>query len=320
MKKLTSIFILLMTISSFAQFKLPKKADWEIANTKPIVVMQLDEDDENAATFNPNIKKYVEEIFGAERVHEYLKEKDFKKFIKKNKEKYNYIGFNYVHKKAIDNPFAFTSIFFGICGKAFMMGDGSLITYHYQYDKENSSFFKTKFQVITESDIKFAIGTFKKSIVNGLEQEDLSMKEMIKKSKETSLKSMNPNSNELKDLTLLIDKDVLSEEHINQFKTEYNYKYEIVSHERIEQAILNNEKGFAFTYEHFKPLAKKDNIGALTIRYAARLFYIYSAEDYKQMFFYVPKTSSMGFRAGGVKKEDMVSMDEYVEKLNSVIE
>lgn len=59
MKKLISIFILLMTISSFAQFKLPKKADWEIANTKPIILLQLPADDSNAEIFNLNLKSML---------------------------------------------------------------------------------------------------------------------------------------------------------------------------------------------------------------------------------------------------------------------
>ncbi len=318
MKKLTLIFISLLTISSFAQFNMPKKADWEIANTKPIVVMQLDADDENAATFNPNIKKYVEEVFGAERIEKYLTEKDFNKFIKGNKEKFNYIGFSYR-----TNKFYYTNLYFGICGKSFMMGDGRLVSHNYLYDEDRSSFFKTKFQLITESDIKFAIGVFKTTIENGVQQEDLSFKELMKKSKEVTLKTMNPNAKSLKDLTLLINKDIVNDDLINQFKSNYKYKFEIVENSRIEEVILNNEDGYAFTYEYFKPLAKKDNVGDLTINYAARLIYIYSAKNYDQIFSYVPKEMTGGkgisFNAG-FKKEEMVSKEEYVKKLNSVIE
>ena len=85
-----------MTMTSFAQFKMPKKTDWEIANTKPIVVLQLDEGDKNAAIFNNYVKKYAEEIFGTSRIEKYLNKKEFDKFIKGNKEKYNFIGFKFI--------------------------------------------------------------------------------------------------------------------------------------------------------------------------------------------------------------------------------
>ena len=311
----SSILLLLVTIST-AQFKLPKKKDWEIANTKPIVVLQLDEDDKNAANFNPFIKKYVEEIFGASRVEKYLTEKEFNKFIKGNKEKYNFIGFKYQTKA----PFTYTNIFFGICGKAFMINGGYLMTYNYNYDEKKSTFFNTKFQLISEADIKFALKTFKTNIENGAQQEDLSMSEMIKQSKNTSLKSMNPNANKLSSLTLLIDKDMFGENYVKQFKSEYKYKYEFVDRARIEKAILENEKGYAFIYEHFKPMAGKKSDDFVEYRYYSILYYIYSAENYEQLFFYVPNVSSGSLFGGGVKEEDMVSNDEYVKKLNSVIE
>lgn len=321
MKTLFSSILLFFVAISAAQFKLPKKLDWEIANTKPIVVLQLDEDDKNAANFNPFIKKYVEEIFGASRVEKYLTEKEFNKFIKGNKEKYNFIGFKYNTKP----PFTYTNIFFGICGKAFMINDGYLITYNYNYDEKKSTFFKSKFQLISEADIKFALSSFKTYIVNGAnyDGEDVSLGDAMKYSKNATLKSMNPNANKLSSLTLLIDKDMFGEDYVKQFKSDYKYKYEFVDRARIEKAILENEKGYAFVYDNFRPLAGKNSNDFVEYRYYTILYYIYSAEDYEQLFFYIPKSSGGGggimFR-GGVKAEEMVSDDDYVKKLNSVIE
>ncbi|RBA29666.1 hypothetical protein [Flavobacterium tibetense] len=316
----SSILLLLVTISS-AQFKLPKKTDWEIANTKPIIVLQLDENDKNAANFNPYIKKYVEEVFGASRIEKYLTEKEFNKFIKGNKEKYNFIGFKYNTKA----PFTYTNIFFGICGKAFMINSGYLMTYNYNYDAKKSTFFKTKFQLISEADIKFALTTFKNTIDNAMnfENDDFSMSEGMKYSKEATLKSMNPNASKLSNLTLLIDKEMFSEDYIKQFKSEYKHKYEFVDRVRIEKAILDNEKGYAFVYEHFKPMAGKRSDEFVEYRYYTILYYIYSSENYEQLFFYVPKSvggSPFAIRIGGVKKDEMVGKDEYVKRLNSVIE
>ena len=319
MKKLAFIFIVLMTMTSFAQFKMPKKKDWEISNTKPIVVLQLDEDDKNAAIFNNYVKKYAEEIFGTSRIEKYLNKKEFDKFIKGNKEKYNFIGFKYHLKE----PFTFTNVFFGICGKAFMINGGYLMTYNYNYDEKKSTFFKTKFQLISEADIKFALKSFKTNIEKGVQQEDLSMSEMMKQSKNTSLKSMNPNSNKLKELTLLIDKDMLSEEMVKQFKSEYNYKYEFVDKARIEKTMLENEKGYAFMYEHYKPLSIRHSDDIFEYHYYSILYYIYSSENYEQLFFYVPDVTSPlenRFKVGGTKKENMLTNDDYVKDLNSVIE
>lgn len=85
MKKVFSLLVFLLTTLSFSQFKAPKKKDWEIANTKPIVILQLDDDNENAAVYNSSIKKYAEEYFGAHRIEKYLPKKEFDKFIKKIK-------------------------------------------------------------------------------------------------------------------------------------------------------------------------------------------------------------------------------------------
>lgn len=313
MKTLFSSILLLFVTFSFAQFNIPKKVDWETANTKPIVVLQLDEDDINASNFNPYIKKYVEEVFGTSRVEKYLTKKEFNKFIRGNKEKYNFIGFKYN-----TNKFTYTNIYFGICGKGFMVNGGYLMTYNYNYDEKKSSFFKTKFQLISEADIKFALTTFRSTIEKGVLQDEMSMGEMMKQSKNSTLKSMNPTANKLSTLTLLIDKDMFSEDYINQFKSEYKYKYEFVDRSRIEKAILENEKGYAFIYEHYKPMAGKETKDFVEYRFYTILYYIYSAENYEQLFLYVP--SMKGIRLGGLKKEEMVSEDEYVKRLNSVIE
>lgn len=275
MKKLTSIFILLITFSSFAQFKLPKKADWEIANAKPIIVLQLDEDDENAAVFNPNIKKYVEQYFGSSRVAEFLKPKEFNKAIKKDKEDFIFIGYKY-NKSGLS---WFTQIYLGINDVSFMVNGGYLSTVNFE---DKSKFLKSAVKQFTEADIKFAIATFKNQIDYGVSHEDLSLKEM-KENASKSPAELNPSVKELKNLTLLIDKNLVGEKFIKEFSSTYKHKFEFVESSRIEKAILDNEKGVAFIYEYCQPTAR----GGF-----ATLLYIYKGADLSNIFTYFPERSS----------------------------
>lgn len=77
MKTLFSSILLLLATISTAQFKIPKKVDWEIANTKPILLLQLPDSDPNAQIFNSSLKIYVEQYFGASRISQYLQPKEF---------------------------------------------------------------------------------------------------------------------------------------------------------------------------------------------------------------------------------------------------
>jgi hypothetical protein len=306
MKKLISIFILLITFSSFAQFKLPKKADWEIANSKPIIILQLDEDDENAAVFNPNIKKYSEEIFGAERVEKYLTTKEFYKFIKGNKGKYNFIGFK-ANKSSNDGWF--TSLYFGICGKAFMINNGFLLMQNYNVDNKKSTFLKTEFKQLSEADIKFALKAFKSQIEYGIQNPDMySMKEMIANGKK-SPKELNPRAEELKNLTLLIDKNLVGKNFENEFTNKYKYSFEFVERTRIDQAILDDEN-VAFISEYVTLSSNGSFVS---------LLYIYNAKDCLNIYTYIPEKTGY-FLIDSVKALTTDFSINYLKKLNSAIE
>lgn len=216
-----------------------------------------------------------------------------------------------------NNSLSFTQLYFGISGKAFMFNGGYLMSHEFDINKEKSTLFKTSFYVISESDIKFVLGTFKNQVESNIDKEDVSIRTLIKESNNSSLKDLNPNSNELKDLKLLIDKDLSDQTVIQQFKEEYKYEYELVDRDRIETAILSNEKGVAFIYEFFKPLPYFKNSN---LNYYTNLFYIFKAEDYSQLFFYVinknkslPVSTSKGRTLVGDNKE-------YLSNLNSVID
>ncbi|MCO6161732.1 hypothetical protein [Flavobacterium sp. NRK F7] len=303
MKKVFSIILFFVLTFSFSQFKLPQKKDWEIALNKPIVILQLDESNEYASVYNTNIKKYAEEYFGANRIEKYLPYKEFKKFIKGNKEEYNFIGFQY----DIVNHHGFFQIYFGITGKAFMINGGYLSTVIYE---DKSTLFKKVTLKLTEADIKFAVGTFKNEIVNGFQTGDKSLRDLMKESKK-SLKEINPTANALKGMTLLLDKDLLGENFINEFSKNYKYKFEAVDKSRIDSAILNNEKDVAFLFEYCRPSSDSKFYTML---------YIYKAEDNSLLFSYVPdRSSGIGF-VDLIKGLTTNYSKEYVQMLNSVID
>ena len=272
-----SILLLLVTIST-AQFKIPKKVDWEIANTKPIILLQLPDSDPNAQIFNSNLKKYVEQYFGASRIAQYLQPKDFVKAIGKNKKEFIFIGYKYNKSGST----WFTQIYLGINDVAFMINGGYLSSVNFE---DKSKFMKSAVKQFTEADIKFAIATFKIQIDYGVCHDDLSFGEMRKNASKTPAE-LNPSVKELSNLTLLIDKNVVGEKFVKEFTSTYKYKFEFVESVRIEQAILNNEKNVAFLFEYCQPTA---NGGFAT------LLYIYKGDDLSNLFSYFPKRSGIGF-------------------------
>ena len=128
---------------------------------------------------------------------------------------------------------------------------------------------------------------------------------------------MNPNVNELKELTLLIDKNMFNEKILKRLKESYKYKYEIVESSKIDEIVFSNQKGYAFIYPYFKPMA----LVTSNIVYSTDMYYIYKSEDYTQLFNYIPKFED-NFLLGKKMKENMIDADlkNYFEKLNSVIE
>lgn len=278
MKKVFSIILFFVLSFSFSQFKLPKKKDWEIANSKPIILLELDQKDSNSEIFNSNIKKYVQQYFGESRISQYLKPKEFEKAIRKNKEEFIFIGYKY--NKSGSNWF--TQIFLGINDVSFMINGGYLSSVNFD---DKSKWLKSVTKQFTESDIKFAIATFKNQIDYGISHDDLSFKEM-RQNANKSLEELNPKVSELKDLTLLIDKDLVGEKFIKEFSSIYEYKYEFVESNRIQQAILNNEKDVAFIFENCQPTANGRFV---------TLLYIYKGEDLSNIFLYIPKKSGIGY-------------------------
>ena len=308
MKKVVLFFVVVLCSvgQSFGQ----KKKDWEIANTKPIIVLLLDDDDTNSAIYNVNVKKYIEEYFGSERIFKFLHEKEFDKAIKKNKEEYTFIGFHNTRVRPMRSNFdvRFSQFYFGISDKSFMSNMGFLIDHTYNLDDDG------KYYKLTEFDVKFAINHFKQVIDYNL---NLKEDEPLKKANKITFKEMNPNVSELKELTLLVDKNMFNEKFFKQLKESYKYKYEIVESSKIHDIILSNQNGYAFIYPYFKPMAL---VTSNTV-FSTNMYYIYKSEDYIQLFSYLPKFED-NYWLGKSMKDKMidVKLKDYFEKLNSIIE
>lgn len=161
-----------------------------------------------------------------------------------------------------------------------MINGGYLSSVNFE---DKSGFLKSEVKQFSEADIKFAIATFKNQIDYGVShEEDLSFKKM-RENLRKSPEELNPKVKELKNLTLLIDKNLVGKKFIKEFSSTYKYKFEFVESSRIEKAILDNEKGVAFVYEYCQPTARG---GFVT------MLYIYNGDDLSNLFTYYPQKSS----------------------------
>lgn len=226
----------------------------EIATTKPIVIKLLNEKGTNAAIWNSCVKKYAEQTFGNDRIYKCLIVKEFRKFAmnKKNRGEYMYLSiYNDLSKPSR------TIIYLGFCGYS-ITSNASFCSVEYEIEK------REKFYPVTEADIKFSFLLIKNQLDYALKNNHLSFKEAkadLLKKYELEPKSLNPNAKEIKELTLLIDKNIKGfDEDINFFITNYKYKVELVDKSRIDNAILNNEKGIAFIYNIDKSIYKTEDL------------------------------------------------------------
>lgn len=85
MKTLFSSILLLLATISTAQFKIPKKVDWEIANTKPILLLQLPDSDPNAQIFNSSLKYMLNNILEHQGFLNIYNQKNLIKLLEKTK-------------------------------------------------------------------------------------------------------------------------------------------------------------------------------------------------------------------------------------------
>ena len=132
----------------------------------------------------------------------------------------------------------------------------------------------------------------------------------MRKNASKSLVELNPDAKELKDLTLLIDKDLVGESFVKDFSAVYKYKFEFVESARIEQAILNNEKNVAFIFEYCQ-LASNGKF--------ATLLYVYRGNDLDNIFSYFPTNTGIGYvdlakaLTSNFAKNYAVSLNECIE-------
>lgn len=230
----------------------------QLATTKPIVIKLLKEKDANAVIWNSNVKKYAEQTFGNDRIYQCLIEKEFRKFVMNKKHKGDYIYLS------IYNDLSFkpvkTILYLGFCGYS-ITSNAAFCSVIYEVKK------REKFHPVTEADIKFSFLLIKNQLDYALENNHVSFKEAkvdLLKKYEAPPKSLNPNAKEIKELTLLIDKNIKGfDEDINFFITNYKYKVELVDKNRIDNAILNNEKGIAFIFNIDKSIYKTEDLSLI---------------------------------------------------------
>lgn len=342
MKKIVLFLaITLCSVShSFGQFKLPKNEDWLLASQLPIVVVLKEKDvkkveklTKNGKTeelemynasvndYNNYIKKYVEIYWDKALIHGYMTESEYKVFEedKKNKNKFTFISSKYnnnsskAHRKAQANGVFSdnanftnnTQISFGIVGVKFPMTDNALALQFFS-DLDQGFFKNSKKHAFRESDLKFCVKYFKNYMYE-ITTTDAKFEKMSNKEK---VAYMNRKAKELKQLTLLVDKDLVSEGFLKEFKEKYKFKYELVDAERVEKAILNNEEGYAYFHNHFQPGINGSNYN---------LLHVYETKNLTMLYFTYPKGQS-GIKLGvitvrpGSKINDVEEFIEAIEK------
>ncbi|ESU29567.1 hypothetical protein FLJC2902T_00340 [Flavobacterium limnosediminis JC2902] len=297
MKKALLLFTVVFCFAqgSFGQFKFPKNEDWVVASQLPLVVVLEERNPEKIEkltknekfeelkmynssidAYNTYIKKYVEMYWDKNLIHGFMTEKEYAVFEKnkENKRKFIFIKpkYNNNHSKATSyylangkekmnaNHVNNTQILFGMLGGGFTATQDALSSK--SFPDIYHDFLKTfTAHIFKESDLKIAVNLFKKSmddIVNAApETKKLSSKEQVK--------WINRNAGNVKQLILLVDETKHPESFLREFKAKYKYKYEIVTEERIDHAILNNEDGYACFHNQFFPSMSGTNYNLVQV-------------------------------------------------------
>lgn len=124
--------------------------------------------------------------------------------------------------------------------------------------------------------------------------------EYVQKVMNESPEKTNPNAKDLKDLILLVDKNIADKKATDFIKSTYKYKVEVVDKSRIENAILNNEKGIAFIDNIDKSIYRSDDL--------SRIY----------QYFYIPKTKVI-VHFFGFNDENIIDLNDYIDTLHSAI-
>lgn len=287
-------------LSSYSQpeihFDYYKPEILEILTTKPIVVKLLNENNPNSVIWNSNIKKYAESIFGADRIFKYLDEKEFKKFVTKRKYRDQYLCLSLYYDSS--TQIRETIIYLKSCGYSITYKSPGPLEI-LKAEKNNTYF------VLTEADLKMTLTLIKERLDYLL----IDNKEVFAKAKEdllkqykTSSKVLNPSASELKDLTLLIDRKVSGfDDKIENLISNYKYKIQLVDKSRIDEAILNNEKGYAFLLNNYKSIYKTED-----------LHKIYN-------YLYQPKSGN-GVHLYPFHKDFSIDIEQYLITLHNAID
>ncbi len=150
-------------------------------------------------------------------------------------------------------------------------------------------------------------------------QNYLTVRELLKsgeKSKNELKSEFYENAHKIKDKTLLINKEDISDNLIEEIKNIYKYQYKLTSKEEIDEAILNNDKSKA--YLKIVPQGQiTGSSGPLKVSKLMFVQFIMNAEDGKVLAFVKPSSFGYGGPLGTALKGSKSEMK--IKDLESII-
>ncbi|WP_282161387.1 hypothetical protein [Ulvibacterium marinum] len=128
-----------------------------------------------------------------------------------------------------------------------------------------------------------------------------------KKSRKEMVAEFNKNAHEIKNKTLLLNKEDLTENLIDEIKNIYKYDYKITTKDEIDKAILNNDESIA--YLKVVPMGQATgSTGPIKVSKLLFLQYIMDAKNGQILTFIRPSSMGLGGTLGTALKDSKSKM------------
>ena len=323
-KNVVTIFFLITTCTLSAQFGMGKLEDVQRLKEVPLlvvlespnekVVKKLSKKDpeglkkyyNDIATNNAILKASMPVNWTASKEVKFIKSQELDNFKdKKNKGKYAY--FMPIVQDRSRSKMSTAGVIVTYSYAVYLTGDNTPV-YSMMYGSES------KDVTVNEADLKFICQQMQNYFTY---REELKGK---KKSKQELIDEMYKNAEVLSQKTVLLDKEDLKEDLIEELGSIYKYNYKLTSKEEIDKAILNEDPNYA--YLKVLPVGQLTSSNIVKVSKLMHAQYFVNAKDGKVLTMITPTMVAMpGVLGTAVKngkskvsKKDMNKVIERIEK------
>lgn len=303
LNRLTFVLLLLCFSSQLqAQFGYGKIEDIETIKKSPLLVVtqsliekqekklakkpdELKQCQENMALFNANLKLGIEKNWNYSKEIIFITEKELETYNKNSKGKYAYMR---------------NDIIAGKDGSSIMTNKNLISTSNYAIyiTGENSPVYSMMYfsGVPNEADFKFIVNQIQAYFKGRID------KKASNKSNKQIKEEIASNSKRIKDKTLLLESDDLSDDVKKEIAKIYKFPYKITTKNEIDQAILSNDKTVA--YLRIVPVGQvSGNSGAVSVSKLLFVQYFYDSETNDILGMILPSAFGLGGVAGTLTKD-----------------